>query len=104
MQAHIRRAYDRLDRLASEAENERAYQADLAQDAERARENAYMARVSAAIARGESEEAFEQRELAAQVAEYRVTDRVNREICEIFAAAGIASDRFFRSTEEKRAA
>lgn len=103
MQAHISREYERLTRIARETENERAYQADLAQDAERERESAYMARVTVSLARGESEEAFEQREIAAQAAEYRITDRVNREICEIFAAAGIASDRFFRA-EEKRAA
>lgn len=104
MQSHIRREYENLERRTRERENEEAHQADLERDLQAARDRAYAARAGASFRAGENEEVFEAREAAAIAAEYRVTDRVNREICEIFAAAGIASERFFRTTEEKRAA
>ncbi len=111
MQAHIRRQYELEARRERETEYQMELETEAARREARASEDAYLARSAESLARGESEDAFEQRELAAQAAEYRVTDRVNREICEIFAAAGVATERFYRvapnsinTTEDRRAA
>ena len=69
MQAHIRRNYELAERAERQAENE----ADRDARAGRLR------------TRDMSEEDLEQYESAAQVAEYRVTERLNADVLALFA-------------------
>lgn len=89
-----------LDYKDREAQYERETAREAARAIERAEDDALCIRAAQSLARGESEETFEQREEALQLARQRGVDFVNGEISRIFAGAVAA----VKTTEERRAA
>lgn len=80
MQTHIEIELDRLARREREAEWERAHEADEERRAERAREDAYLARSRASYAAGEPEEVFEAREMAMEAERIRLIELANADV------------------------
>jgi hypothetical protein len=84
---HIRREWERAERLARLEEYEEAFRIEEEEKAERLAEDAYCERAMASYRAGEPEDVFEQREAAALEAKNRITDRLNSDIARIFAIA-----------------
>jgi hypothetical protein len=98
MQTHIEIELNRLALSERHAEWNRAHEAHEDRQAERTREDAYLARSRASYAAGEPEEVFEAREAAMAAEQYRITERLNADVLQLFARC--APRRF----EDRRAA